>query len=157
MRARLTLNADCVSRFGPIVFGGGNWTENPYKVMAPLARAPETSAVIAVTPLSYIELNAKPSGGVESVDLSVISVGNADLTYTVSVVADGTAEELQKRLPYHNSVTVQVPADAFQSAQSALDCSATSPPCDSAVLQPAGCPPGPSWQTKQDTPLVPPW
>ena len=36
------------------------------------------------------------------------------------IVADGTAEELQKRLPYHNSVTVQVPADAFQSAQSAL-------------------------------------
>ncbi len=36
------------------------------------------------------------------------------------VVADGTAEELQRRLPYHNSVSVSVPVDAFDAAQAAL-------------------------------------
>jgi len=36
------------------------------------------------------------------------------------IVADGTAEDLQRRLPYHNAVTIQVPAEAFQSASAVL-------------------------------------
>ena len=36
------------------------------------------------------------------------------------VVADGTAEELQARMPYHNAVAVRVPADAAEGLMSAV-------------------------------------
>ncbi len=73
---------------GPIVFAGGAWAESPYTVYAPEARHPVLAPVIAVTPTNYIELRAHPGGGSESVDLNVISVGNANLSYTVTVMAD---------------------------------------------------------------------
>ncbi len=36
------------------------------------------------------------------------------------IVADGTAEDLQRRLPHHNAVAVRVPADAAAAAVAAL-------------------------------------
>jgi ABC-2 type transport system ATP-binding protein len=36
------------------------------------------------------------------------------------VVADGTAEDLQQRLPYHNAVTLEVPAASFETAEAVL-------------------------------------
>jgi hypothetical protein len=73
---------------GPIVFDGGAWADNPYSVLAVEAREPVLEPVIAVNPVSYIELNADPGGGIQSVDLNVISVGNADLSFTVTVTND---------------------------------------------------------------------
>jgi len=36
------------------------------------------------------------------------------------VVADGTAEELQRRLPYHNAVSIRVPAETIDALKAAL-------------------------------------
>ena len=36
------------------------------------------------------------------------------------IVADGTAEELQRRLPYHNAISIKVPAGALEGLKSAL-------------------------------------
>lgn len=77
------------SHAGPAVLGEGAWSNSPYMVMAIQARAAVLAPVIAVSPLEYIELNANPAGGTNTVDLNIISVGNADLTYTVSVTNVG--------------------------------------------------------------------
>lgn len=74
---------------GPIAQGGGMWTESPYMTLAPEARAAVLEPVIAVSPIKYIELNANPSGGVSTTSLSIISVGNDNLTYTVNVTNVG--------------------------------------------------------------------
>jgi hypothetical protein len=74
---------------GPIVQGGGAWSESPYMALAVEARAPVLAPVIAVSPIKYIELNANPAGGLETENLNIISVGNADLTYLVEVTNTG--------------------------------------------------------------------
>jgi len=71
---------------GGAIMGNGAWTESPYSVMSPEARLPVLEPVIAVTPTSFIELNADPISGAQStVDLNIVSVGNDDLTYQVDV------------------------------------------------------------------------
>jgi len=73
---------------GWVVQGGGAWTLSPYSVLAAEARAPVLEPVIAVSPSNIIELNAKTSGGTETTQFSVISVGNADLTFSIAVTND---------------------------------------------------------------------
>ena len=73
---------------GGAVVGEGIWTNNPYMVLAVEARTPVLEPVIAVNPLLFVELNAHPDGTPETAQLSIVSVGNSDLMYTVVVTND---------------------------------------------------------------------
>ena len=74
---------------GPAIQGGGAWSESPYMALAIQARAPVLAPVIAVSPIKFLELNANPAGGSQTANLNIISVGNANLTYTVDVTNFG--------------------------------------------------------------------
>jgi hypothetical protein len=73
---------------GGIVQSEGTWTLSPFKILAAEARTPVLEPVISVSPTNFFELNAKPSGGLSQALLSINSVGNADLTFTVTVQSD---------------------------------------------------------------------
>jgi len=78
---------------GPGVLGGGVLTYSRVKVMAPEARPPVVEPLMAVTPTRFAELNADPiSGDPDTVELSIVSIGNADLDYVVSVTNDDAGQ-----------------------------------------------------------------
>jgi len=99
---------------GDVINGNGVWTDNPYSVMAVEARLPVEEPVIAVTPQEFIELNAKTTG-TQTAFLTVASVGNADLTYTVEVQPDNGGQshvQVEGGGSYSNTIIAGSAADA---------------------------------------------
>ena len=95
---------------------GRDSTDNPYSVLAMESRRPVPEPIIAVTPQSFIELNADPSGTPETVELNIISVGNSDLVYTVDVTADNAGQShvsVNGSLTYSNVITPGGPPDVI--------------------------------------------
>ena len=108
---------------GPALLGDGEWTENAFKVLALATRYPVLEPVIAVTPTEYHELDARPSGGEETVELKVMNAGNADLTFTVNVTNDdgGAAHVLVNGGPtYGNTILAGGPPDVITVSYDAI-------------------------------------
>jgi len=98
---------------GAAPLGEGEWTDNPYMVLALETRAPVVEPVIAVTPTEFLELNVTP-GASQNAYLTVASVGNADLTYTVNVLPDNGGQShilINDATLYSNTILAGSPPD----------------------------------------------
>jgi hypothetical protein len=82
---------------GPVIFGKGAWSDNPYRIMAAEARMPNPEPVIAVEPVSFVELHADPvTGHPDTCQISVLAVNNGAITYSIDVTnADGGLAHVQ--------------------------------------------------------------